>query len=141
MFPGSLVVFCVRLTSVLRVLGRSNSSLIMRPCHEEGVSSPMSGTVVAVYIILHIEIQNTASRSFVMASFTQNGPNGQWSALAIVERVRWLGMFAWSVTLVYKVRNHCICNSKAFENVCTLCMYPACAVTFSVPHYVERAPL
>ena len=99
MFPGSLIVFCVRLTSVLRVRNSSNSSLIMRPCHEDGVSSPMSGTVVAAYIMLHIELQNTASGSFVMGSFTQNGPNGQWSALARVERVRWLGMFAWSVTL------------------------------------------
>ena len=44
-----------------------------------------------------------------------------------------------TVTLQYIVRNQCICDSKAFVNVCTLCKFPASAVTTYVHDYLERA--
>ena len=85
MFPASLVVFCVTLTTLLRVLGRSNSYLTVCPCHEHGVSSPMLCTVVTAYIILHIETVSTTLSSFVIASPRLNSRNGDCGALAGVE--------------------------------------------------------
>ena len=76
MFTASLVVECISLPSALGALGRSVSYLIVRPCDEDGVWSPISGTVLTAYIILHIEIPSSAFPSFVMAPSRRNGP--QW---------------------------------------------------------------